>query len=265
LNPTNAPALLTKNIALATLCSISNDDVFSYDKTQTGPKSPTVDYDCQLKTLTDLSINIVASDYPKPQKEKLISLLYTTRDLFTFDICQLPRSDLMKHCIDTGDATLIRQRAYRHSPQARKELDRQIDRLIEGDITEESDSPWGNPVVLVKKSNNTLRLCVDMRKVNSVTKPIFFPLPLLEDDFLTVAENNPTTFSVLDMTSGFWQISLADSSKPKTAFVTHRGNYQFKRMPFGIQGAPASYQALMSKVLRNILFSYALCYVDDIL
>jgi len=104
-----------------------------------------------------------------------------------------------------------------------------------------------------------------MRKLNLVTKPVFFPLPLLEDVFQTVAENNPSIFSTLDMSSGFYQIHLDEESKPKTAFVTHRGNYQFKRMPFGISGAPASYQALMAKVLRNILFSYVPCYVDDVL
>jgi len=80
-----------------------------------------------------------------------------------------------------------------------------------------------------------------------------------------VAEQNPITFSICEQTSGFYQIKLTDDSKAKTAFVTHRGLYQFKRLPFEIQGAPASYQALMAKVLRNVLFSYALCYVDDVL
>jgi len=117
----------------------------------------------------------------------------------------------------------------------------------------------------VRKKNNTHRLCIDMRKLNLVTKPVFFHLPLLEDVFQTVAENNPSIYSVLDMSSGFNQIKLDEESEPKTDFVTHRGNYQFKRLSFGISGAPASYQALMAKVLRNILFSYALCYVDDVL
>jgi len=65
------------------------------------------------------------------------------------------------------------------------------------------------------------------------------------------------------MSIGFYQVPLDEASKPKTAFVTHRGNYQFERMFFGICNAPASYQALMAKVLQNILFSYALAYVDD--
>lgn len=104
-----------------------------------------------------------------------------------------------------------------------------------------------------------------MRKLNERTKVIYWPLPLLEDVFQTVAENNPSIFSCLDMSSSFYQVPLDEASKPKTAFLMHRGNYQFKRMPFGICNAPASYQALMAKVLRNILFSYALAYVDDIL
>ena len=70
------------------------------------------------------------------QRTKLVPLLYANRDLFTSDICQLPGTDLVTHRIDTGDATPIRQRAYRHSPEARKELDRQIDRLLEADIIE---------------------------------------------------------------------------------------------------------------------------------
>jgi len=93
-------------------------------------------------------------------------------------------------------------------------LDTVLRTPLDADITEESDCDGGSPIVLVKKRNNTHRLCVDMRRVNSVTKPIFFPLPLLEDVSHTVAENNPATFSVIDMTSGFWKIKLVESSKP---------------------------------------------------
>ena len=117
------------------------------------------------------------------QSWSLFSIPGTNRDLFTSHICQLPGTDLVTHCIDTGDAPPIHQRAYRLNPEARKELDRQIDRLLEADNIEESDSPWCSSEVLLKKRNNTHRLYVDMRKVNSITKPIFFSLPLLEDVF----------------------------------------------------------------------------------
>jgi len=85
----------------------------------------------------------------------------------------------MTHTIDTRDARPIRQQSFRHSVEARKEIDRHIDVLLKSDIIEESDSPWGLPVVLVWKKNNTHRFCVDMRKINERTKVTYFPLPLL--------------------------------------------------------------------------------------
>ena len=194
-------------------------------------------------------MEVDATGFSDEQRNKLIALLYANQDLFTSDLSELPGTDLMTHTIDTGDAIPIRQRPFRHSVEARKEIDRQIDVLLKSDIIEESDSPWGSPVVLVRKKNNTHRLCVDMRKLNERTKVTYFPLPLLEDVFQTVAENNPSIFSSLDMSTGFYQVPLDEASKPKTAFVTHRRNYQFKRMPFGICNAPASYQALTAKVL----------------
>jgi len=106
-------------------------------------------------------------------------------------------------------------------------------------------------------------LCVDMRKLNAVTKPMFFPLPLLENVFQLVAENNASVYSTIDLSSGYYQLFLDDSSKPKTCFVTHRGSYQYTRVCFGLQGAPASFIYLMHHILRNILFSCALTYVDD--
>ena len=102
-----------------------------------------------------------------------------------------------------------------------------------------------------------------MRKLNAVTKPIFFPLPLLEDVFQLAAENNASVYSTIDLSFGYYQLFLEDSSKPKTGFVTHRGSYQYTRVCFGLQGAPASFNYLMHHILRNILFSYALTYVDD--
>ena len=265
LNPTDNPVTLTKRTALATLTPISNTNIYNYEKSQTSHSTPTVDIETQLKIITDKGLHIDAAEYTKEEREKLISLLYNNRDLFTSELSELPGTDLVEHHIDVGNASPIRQRPYRQTADAKKEVDKQIKRLLDSNIIEESDSPWSSPIVLIKKKNNTYRLCVYMRRVNAVTKPVFYPLPLLEDVFQTVAENNPTTYSCLDMTSGYYQLSMAKSSRPVTGFSTHSGHYQFRRMPFGVTGAPATYQALMAKVLRNILFSYALCYVDDIL
>ena len=265
LNPTNSTISLSTRTPLASITPIPLNAISQYKKSPTPVTPPSVDLEHQKTTVEDLGIEIDASDYNDEQRSQLITLLYTNRDLFTSDIRHLPGTDLVTHHIDTADAVPVRQRPFRNSPEARKEIDRQIDTMLEAGIVEESESPWGSPVVLVRKRNNTHRLCVDLRRLNALTRPKHFPLPLLEDVIQSVAESQPSTYSLMDLTSGFWQIKLDEESKPKTAFVTHRGHYHFTRLPFGAVNATASYQGLMAKVLKNILFSYALCYVDDLI
>ena len=95
--------------------------------------------DTQLQTLNDLGIEVDANHYNQSQKEKLVTVLYNNRDLFTDDICNLPGTDLVTHTIDRAETHPIRQR---HSPEARKELDKQIERLLDADIIEESQVQW---------------------------------------------------------------------------------------------------------------------------
>jgi len=112
LNPTNAPITLHKRTKLATVTPVSNNQIFKYDKSKTTHKTPTVDFHTQLKTLADLGIETAMTDYTQSQKEQLVDLLYNNGDLFTSDICKLPGTDLIKHTIDTGTETPIRQRPY---------------------------------------------------------------------------------------------------------------------------------------------------------
>ena len=92
------------------------------------------------------------------------------------------RTSLVQHVIDTGDATPIKQRPYRVYPYVKKEIDRQVDEMLEKGIIQESVSPWSSPVVLVKKKDGSHRFCDDFHKVNKVTKVDgSFPMPLLAD------------------------------------------------------------------------------------
>ena len=147
----------------------------------------------------------------------------------------------------------------------RQETERQIKEMLKNDVIEESTSPYQSPVVMVKKSNGQYRFAVDYRKLNSITELVSFPIPKLDEVFDTVADSKSKIFSVLDLASGFWQVPLDEETKHKTAFITHQGLYQFKRLPFGLTNAPTSYQMLMTKVLQELNWKIALIYIDDIL
>lgn len=102
------------------------------------------------------------------------------------------------------------------------------------------------------------------RKLNAVTTQFTLPLPRLEDVFDTIGTSQAKLFSTLDLASGFWQIPMDNETKHKSAFVTPSGVYQWKRMPFGLVNAPASFQAIMTQVLRGLNWKSCLVYVDDI-
>ena len=156
-----------------------------------------------------------------------------------------------------------------------QEIDKQIKVLRDADIIEEAMTPWQAPVVMVKKQHTApgespWRLTVDYRKVNSVTKPMSFVMPRVDEACDAIGAiagscNNELFMSVLDMRSGYYSISLDEESKPKTGFVTQRAVYQFKRLSMGLVNAPMSYQMIMQDVLRNLHWKCALAYIDDVL
>ena len=134
--------------------------------------------------------------------------------------------------------------------------------LEEGQI-EHSVSAWSAPTVLVTKKDGTTRFCVDYRWLNARTKKDAFPLPRIDDSLNSLS--GQAWFSTLDLASGYWQVRLSEEAKPKTAFATHSGLFQFAVMPFGLCNAPATFERLMSQVMRGLHWKRCLVYIDDIL
>ena len=134
--------------------------------------------------------------------------------------------------------------------------------MLEKGIIEKSTSPWASPIVIVPKKNGERRFCIDLRKVNSVTKRDEHPLPRI-DDMLDIF-NGSEWFTSLDLASGYWQIEMDEKDKEKTAFITHEGLYQWKVMPFGLTNAPATFQQMIQEVLGELFYTKAPAYIDDI-
>jgi transposase InsO family protein len=172
-------------------------------------------------------------------------------------------TSLTKHHIDTGSTKPIKLRPYRVSPHRQQIITQQIHQMLIDGIIEPANGPYAAPVTLQPKKDGSLRFCVDFRELNAATIRDVYPIPRIDDtlDQLHAAKY----FTSLDLKSGFWQIELDDESRPKTAFTSHAGLFQFKVMPFGLTNAPATFQRLMDLVLGGLKWSCALVYLDDII
>jgi hypothetical protein len=134
--------------------------------------------------------------------------------------------------------------------------------MKENGIIRKSKSSWASPLCLVVKKNGMIRPCVDYRKLNAVINQDAFPLPRVHDCLDAVA--GAWYFSTFDLTPGYHQVLMEESTIPKTAFVTKYGLYEFLSMPFGLSCAPATFQRLMELALQGLQWRICLIYLDDV-
>ena len=170
-------------------------------------------------------------------------------------------TSLTEHVITVQEGKPFRQAPY-HIPQAYKETVKQeLNKMLQAGIITTSSSAWALPIVLVNKKDGSLRLCVDYRKLNSVAQMDAYPMPCI--DKLIDQLGKARYLSTLDLARGYWQVPVASESQPLTAFITPFGLYQFKVMPFGLSGAPATFQRLINKLLQG-MWEYAAAHLDDL-
>jgi hypothetical protein len=152
---------------------------------------------------------------------------------------------------------------YRMSPGELDEVKRQLADLLERGFIQPSSSPYGSPILFVRKKDGSLRFCVDYRALNKQTVKNRYALPRIEELFDRL--QGAQMFSKIDLESGYWQIRIAGQDVPKTAFRTRYGHYEFKVMPFGLTSAPATFQAAMNDLFRKYLDEFVVVFLDDIL
>ena len=185
-------------------------------------------------------------------------------DVFPEDLPGLPPDREIEFEIELAPGTEpISIVLYRMAPAELKELKVQMEELLSKGFVKTSTSPWGAPVLFVKKKDGSLRLCIDYRQLNQVTIRNQYLFPRIDDlfDHLQGAK----VFSKIDLRSGYHQLKVRREDVPKTAFKTRYGHYEFLVMPFGLTNAPAAFMDLMNRVFGPYLDKFVIVFIDDIL
>ncbi|GJX74040.1 putative reverse transcriptase domain-containing protein [Tanacetum coccineum] len=144
-----------------------------------------------------------------------------------------------------------------------KELADQLQELSDKGFIRPSSSPWGAPVLFVKKKDGSLRMCIDYRELNKLTVKNRYPLPRIDDLFDQL--QGSSIYSKIDLRSGYHQLRVREEDISKTAFRTRYGHYEFQVMPFGLTNAPAVFMDLMNRVCKPYLDKFVIVFIDDIL
>ena len=205
--------------------------------------------------LNDLDTKL--SHLPSVQRKELAEVIIQYREVFP-DVPS--KTNLIEHDVDVGDSAPIKQHPYRVSPMKKELLDKEVQYMLENDIIEESQSNWSSPCILVPKHDGGFRFCTDFRKVNDKTKSDSFPIPRIADCIDQIG--NAKFVSTFDMLKGYWQVPLTPRAREISAFVTPSGLYQYKVMPFGMKNAPATFQRMVNKLVRDIDGCEG--YIDDV-
>ena len=173
----------------------------------------------------------------------------------------MKKTRVAEHKIPTSSRP-IRQRPCRLPPAIKDDIIKELNELKDSGIIEESNSDWASPIVVVQKKDGSNQICVDYRKLNSTTKFDAYPMPRIDEMLDAVGKSKYLT--TLDLTKGYCQVPMSQDDKAKTAFISPLGLMQFTVMPFGLSGAPATFQRLMDKILAG-LEQIAGVYLDDII
>ncbi|KAG8497491.1 hypothetical protein CXB51_008690 [Gossypium anomalum] len=186
------------------------------------------------------------------------------QDVFLEELPGLPPNREVEFGIDLLHGTgLVSIAPYRMAPKELVELKAQIQELLDRGFIRPSISPWGAPVLFVKKKDETMRMCIDYRQLNKLTIKNMYPLPRIDDLFDQL--KGASVFSKIDLRSGYHQLRVKEEDIHKTAFRTRYGHYEFLVMPFGLTNALAAFMDLINRVFQPYLDQFVVVFIDDIL
>ena len=193
------------------------------------------------------------------QQKQVAHLLYKFSSMFSETDADIGRTGVLKYRIASAGAQPIKQLLRRVSYHIQKEMEEQIDNMLENHDITPSKSPWG--IVLVKKKDGSKQFCVDYPRLNVVTLKDAYPLPKIDKSLGQLAGS--CWFSFLDMNSGHWQVELDPGDRKKTAFTSRNNLFEFRLLPFGLCNAPATFEWLVEIVLAGLHLET--CFDDKIM
>ena len=170
-------------------------------------------------------------------------------DVFPKELCWVPPDQEVEFGLNLLPGTApVSIAPYRMAPKELVELKAQIQELLDRGFIRPSVSPWGAPVLFVKKKDGTMRMCIDYRQLNKLTIKNKYPLPRIDDLFDQL--RGASVFSKIDLRSGYHQLRVKEADIHKTAFRTRYGHYEFLVMPFGLTNAPTTFMDMMNRVFQ---------------
>ncbi|GKE38726.1 putative reverse transcriptase domain-containing protein [Tanacetum coccineum] len=203
-------------------------------------------------------------DKSEGKQIKDVPIIRDFPEVFPEDLPGLPPARPVEFHIDMiPGAAPVAQAPYRLAPSEMKELSKQLQELFDKGFIRPSSSPWGAPVLFVKKKDGSFRMCIDYRELNKLTVKNCYPLPRIDDLFDQL--QGSSIYSKIDLRSGYHQLKVQEQDIPKTAFQTRYGHYEFQVMPFGLTNAPAVFMDLMNRVCKPYLDKFVIVFIDDIL
>ncbi|XP_065925778.1 uncharacterized protein [Magallana gigas] len=244
----------TLNCGVLSTCAISLIDFSDLDddEQQDSILMPPV-------TQTETAKDIKFADRLTPdQLETAKSLCDSFSDVFT-DIPGM--TNLMEHKIVVTSSEPVRVKPYPIPFSTEKTITEEVQKMLQLNVIEPSSSPYSAPVVIARKKDGTNRFCIDYRRLNCATVFDAEPMPSPESIFSKMTGKK--FVSKIDLSKGYWQVPMADESKPLTAFSTPSGLYQFRTMPFGLVNAPATFSRMMRKLLQGM--NGVENFIDDVI